>query len=91
MNTAAIALCHRQFAQAKVQLDSVLEKMDLRIVVTENDSRHMLPPFLINILIYFFLVVKNYKMARRLAKHSRFVLDTNHIDPTQIPQQNMMP
>lgn len=71
----------------------MMEILDLRLVVTESESKHMLPSFLVNILIYFFLVSKNFKMARHLAKSSRFVLDTNHIDPTQISltqQQNTM-
>ena len=40
----------------------------------------MIPDYLIQLLVYFLLVTKNYKMARHLTKYRRFVLDTNHID-----------
>jgi hypothetical protein len=39
----------------------------------------MLPAYLVTLLVYFYLRVKNLKMARALIKSRRFVIDTDHI------------
>ena len=39
----------------------------------------MLPAYLVSLLSYFYLRVKNIKMARAMVKSRRFVVDTDHI------------
>jgi hypothetical protein len=39
-----------------------------------------MPGYLVNLLVYFYMKTKNYKMARQLLKSRRFLLDTNHIE-----------
>lgn len=39
----------------------------------------MLPAYLVTLLTYFYLRVKNLKMARALIKSRRFVVDSDHI------------
>ena len=40
----------------------------------------MMPAYLVNLLVYFYMKTKNYKMARQLLKSRRFLVDTNHIE-----------
>jgi len=53
----------------------------------------MIPSYIVNLLVYFFIktsnvyfssykFIENYKMARQLLKSRRFVQDTNHIETT---------
>jgi len=39
----------------------------------------MLPAYLVTLLTYFYLRVKNLKMAKAMIKSRRFVVDTDHI------------
>lgn len=85
MNKAALELCRGDLVASKKHLDLLLATLKCKFVVTEPDSVHALPSYVASLLIYFFLVTKNMKMARHLAKYGKFVLDTNHVDPTQQP------
>lgn len=65
---------------AKQILDESLEANELKIITTDSTSASLLPGFLINTLVYFFLRTKNFKMARQLAKNRRFLVDPNFVD-----------
>lgn len=80
MNKAAIMLCQGDLISAKNQLDEILEDQNLKVVHTDQSNSEIIPDYLINLLLYFLLVTKNYKMARHMTKYRRFVLDTNHVD-----------
>jgi hypothetical protein len=43
----------------------------------------MLPAYLINLLVYYYLHVKNYKMAVTLVRARRFIVDIDNIETTQ--------
>ena len=81
MNKAAVKLCSNDLIGAKEALDELLEISDLKLVGADQTSASILPAHLINILIYFFLRTKNFKMARQLAKNRRFIVDTNYVEP----------
>eukprot|EP00352_Strombidinopsis_acuminata_P002535 CAMPEP_0176382022 /NCGR_PEP_ID=MMETSP0126-20121128/32334_1 /TAXON_ID=141414 ORGANISM="Strombidinopsis acuminatum, Strain SPMC142" /NCGR_SAMPLE_ID=MMETSP0126 /ASSEMBLY_ACC=CAM_ASM_000229 /LENGTH=105 /DNA_ID=CAMNT_0017746167 /DNA_START=2803 /DNA_END=3120 /DNA_ORIENTATION=+ len=85
MNQTAVLLCNGDLQQARTKLDEILERLELKLVTTELDSRHMIPAYLTNLLVYFYLKTKNFKMARNLVKTRRFILDTNHLDNYTIP------
>ena len=53
--------------------------LGLKEITIESDSKQMLPAYLVTLLVYFYLRVKNLKMARALIKSRRFVIDTDHI------------
>lgn len=42
----------------------------------------MIPAYITNLLVYFYLKTKNFKMARQLLKSRRFLVDTNSIPIT---------
>lgn len=50
--------------QAKNTFDQVLEALDLKLQTTDSDSKNMLPAYLVNLLVYFYIKTKNLKMAR---------------------------
>ena len=80
INISAVHMCAGQMDQAKVVFDQVLEALELKIQTTDSDSKNLLPDYLVNLLVYFYIKTKNYKMARQLLKSRRFLVDTNHIE-----------
>jgi hypothetical protein len=54
----------------------------------------MIPSYMVSLLVYFFIKtskqlsflndLENYKMARQVLKHRRFVQDTNHLEAAGI-------
>lgn len=65
---------------AKNTFDQVLEALELKLQTTDHDSKNILPAYLVNLLVYFYIKTKNFKMARQLLKSRRFLVDTNHIE-----------
>lgn len=72
-----------------------MEAMELKLQTTEMDSKHLMPSYLINLLVYFYIktskplkdysqysYLENFNMARQLIKSRRYVLDTGHIEPS---------
>ncbi len=57
-------MCSGQMDQAKNTFDQVLEALDLKLQTTDSDSKNMLPAYLVNLLVYFYIKTKNLKMAR---------------------------
>jgi hypothetical protein len=57
-------MCAGQMDQAKNTFDQVLEALDLKLQTTDSDSKNMLPAYLVNLLVYFYIKTKNLKMAR---------------------------
>jgi hypothetical protein len=57
----------------------VLESLDLKLQTSDTDSKWMIPGYIANLLVYFYIKTKNLKMARQLLKSRRFLLDTNSI------------
>jgi len=84
MNKTAVHLCNGDLMGAKDELDKLLMRKEVQLVTTEVDSSQMVPSYLVSMLIYFFLKSKNFRMARHLVKNRRFLLDTNHIDPSHL-------
>ena len=66
--------------QAKQTIDQALEALELKLQTTEQESKQLMPAYLVNLLVYFYMKTKNYKMARQLLKSRRFLVDTNHIE-----------
>ncbi len=80
INISAVHMCAGQMDQAKAAFDQVLEALELKLQTTDTDSKNLLPDYLVNLLVYFYIKSKNYKMARQLLKSRRFLVDTNHIE-----------
>ena len=80
INISAVNMCAGQMDQAKLAFDQVLEALELKVQTTDPDSKNLLPDYLVNLLVYFYIKTKNYKMARQLLKSRRFLVDTNHIE-----------
>jgi hypothetical protein len=80
LNQSAVHMCAGSLEQAKSCFDQVLESLDLKLQTTELDSKQLIPSYLVNLLVYFYIKTNNYKMARQLLKNRRFLLDTNHIE-----------
>lgn len=57
-------MCAGQMDQAKLAFDQVLEALELKVQTTDPDSKNLLPDYLVNLLVYFYIKTKNYKMAR---------------------------
>ena len=55
MNKVAIKLCANELLSAKELLDELLECKELKLVTSDTSSEGMLPNYLINTLIYYFL------------------------------------
>lgn len=64
INISAVHMCAGQMDQAKFTFDQVLEALELKLQTTDPDSKNLLPDYLVNLLVYFFIKTKNYKMAR---------------------------
>lgn len=57
-------MCSGHMDQAKLTFDQVLEALELKVQTTDTDSKNLLPDYLVNLLVYFYIKTKNYKMAR---------------------------
>lgn len=85
LNRCVVDLCAGEFGKAREKLDEVITNsienggLGLKEITCETDSNEMLPAYLITLLTYFYLRVKNLKMAKSLIKSRRFVIDTDHI------------
>jgi tetratricopeptide (TPR) repeat protein len=85
LNRAVVELCAGNMLKARTLLDEVINNSEengglgLREVTNETDSANMLPSYLITLLTYFYLRVKNLKMAKAVVKSRRFVVDTDHL------------
>ena len=64
VNMSAVYMCSGQLELAKQTIDSVLEALDLKLQTTEQESKQLMPAYLVNLLVYFYMKTKNYKMAR---------------------------
>lgn len=78
-------MCQGNFEKARTLFDEVISNtqenggLGLKEVTSEVDSSNLLPAYLVSLLTYFYLRVKNLKMARALVKSRRFVVDTDHL------------
>jgi hypothetical protein len=82
MNTAAAMFCQGNTTGAKEQLEDLLDRLDLKLLVPSADSKGILPAYLVNILVYLLLKTskfcnsdsaENFKVARNLVKYGRFI------------------
>lgn len=87
MNKASILLCAGDLYGAKQQLDELLKDEDVDIITENQGNDGIIPAYLIQLLVYFLLKTKNFKLARHLTKYRRFIIDTDHIDPVITPQE----
>lgn len=55
MNTAAAHFCQGNTLAAKEQLEDLMERLDLKVLNTNHDSKGILPAYLVNILTYLLL------------------------------------
>lgn len=82
-NKCVVEICQGNLEKARQLFDEIISNnedgLGLKEITCENDSEQMLPAYLIRLLTYFYLRVKNFKMARALVKSRRFVVDTDHI------------
>ena len=85
LNKCVVDICSGQFDQAREKLDEVITNSEetgglgLKEITCDGDSNEMLPAYLVTLLTYFYLRVKNLKMAKAMIKSRRFVVDTDHI------------
>jgi len=94
LNKCVVDLCQGQFEKARQKFDDVVSQplsqggLGLKEVTCETTTAHMLPSYLVSLLSYFYLRVKNFKMARAVVKSGRFVVDTDHIVQQVKPNAN---
>ena len=55
MNRTAVLLCSGNYKAAKEELDILLSMSEVKIVTTDVEASKMVPQYLINLLVYFFL------------------------------------
>lgn len=85
LNRCVIEICSGNLDKARTLFDEVVTNSEengglgMREITCECDAAQMLPAYLVTLLTYFYLRVKNLKMARALIKARRFVVDTDHI------------
>jgi hypothetical protein len=85
LNRCVVDICQGNFDLARQKFDEVITSTEengglgLKEITIEGDNKQMLPAYLVTLLVYFYLRVKNLKMARALIKSRRFVIDTDHI------------
>jgi len=85
LNRCVVDICSGHFDQAREKLDEVITNSEeagglgLKEITCDGDSNEMLPAYLVTLLTYFYLRVKNLKMAKAMIKSRRFVVDTDHI------------
>lgn len=85
LNKCVVDICQGNFDKAREKLDEVITNpedaggLGLKEITLEKDSNAMLPAYLVTLLTYFYLRVKNLKMAKAMIKSRRFVIDRDHI------------
>jgi tetratricopeptide (TPR) repeat protein len=85
LNRCVVDICSGQYEKARQKFDEIITSgeenggLGLKEITCDTDSTQMLPAYLISLLSYFYLRVKNVKMARAMVKHRRFVVDTDHL------------
>lgn len=71
MNTAAIMLCKDNISGAKEQIEILLEKLEMKVIVNNHESKSILPPFLVNILVYLLLKTSKFLSIQQLSTFFR--------------------
>ena len=61
MNLSAITICSGNLDQAKAHFDQALSVLELKIQTTDMDSKNLLPSYLVNHLIYFYIKTIKFK------------------------------
>jgi len=91
LNKCVIHICEGEFSKARHLFDEVISNspnadessggggLGLKEITIEKDCHKILPAYVINLLTYFYLRTKNFKMARSMIKSRRFVVDIDHI------------
>lgn len=85
LNKCVVEMCQGNLERARQLFDEVITNsqenggLGMREATCDQDSAHMLPAYLVSLLTYFYLRVKNFKMAKSLVKSRRFVVDTDHL------------
>jgi hypothetical protein len=67
INTAAVMLCKGNLVTAKELLEVVLDELEMKVVVNSHESKHILPTYLVSILVY--LILKTSKFATFLMNY----------------------
>lgn len=52
-------MCAGNLDQAKIYFDQVLEALELKLQTTDMESKHLLPSYLVNLLVYFYIKISN--------------------------------
>ena len=71
MNTAAIMLCKDNISGAKEQIEILLEKLEMKVIVNNHESKSILPSFLVNILVYLLLKTSKFLSIQQLSTFFR--------------------
>ena len=72
MNTAAALFCQGNTIAAKDQLENLMDRLELKVLTNNHDSKTILPAYLVNILTYLLLKTSkssqpaNYFQCREL-------------------------
>ena len=80
LNRCVVHICNGDYSQARTLFDEVInDHLGLKEITMEKGSDHMLPSYVVSLLAYFYLRVKNLKMAKAVVKSRRFVVDGDHV------------
>lgn len=81
LNRCVVEICANNLEKARTLFDEVITNSEengglgMREITCDTETSQMLPAYLVSLLTYFYLRVKNLKMARALIKSRRFVVD----------------
>ena len=53
-------LCKGNLVAAKEFLEVVLDELEMKVVVNSHESKHILPPYLVSILVYLILKTSKF-------------------------------
>ena len=53
-------LCKGNLVAAKELLEIVLDELEMKVVVNSHESKHILPPYLVSILVYLILKTSKF-------------------------------
>ena len=53
-------LCKGNLVAAKELLEVVLDELEMKVVVNSHESKHILPPYLVSILVYLILKTSKF-------------------------------
>ena len=59
VNQSVVLMCAGQMEAAKVKIDQMLEMQELKVSTIETDSKHLLPSYLVMLLVYFYMKTSN--------------------------------